>query len=461
MAFSQSNFASIGAYSTDTPRVYAYKSNDALSDVLQSTYFYEKRFQLEDGDIILCQLSDGFYQLEITEDGQSADIPVSVATPSNIVVINKEEDFPEAVGGIITLEDNKHYILGADVSTANRFVLGANNRFSWGELSPTLTYTGTGAMFTGTDVSCEFDSCRLSSPNASQTWSITDVTPNVNVAVIRSVTVVSTPKIGTFTNLRGEVFSLLDSPDCDDGISISGAGGSVLSVDKTLLVSTSTSFVGVDLSTSVFPTIEIANLVVVAPSGAVGVSGAANSANLPAGVLGQIINCEFLGGCSALSGITRTDVRWMLADNTGIADSTKVVDTYLTVSRTVTITVAGTFYPVNGSDWTSDLAERFTVDSAGLITYISERDDNFLILGTATVEKLGGGSDEVAIRIAINGTAAAKTENSTQNNNPTSVPCNGIFRLTNGDTVQLYVTNVDNAVNVVVSRANLNIINGF
>ena len=67
---------------------------------------------------------------------------VVVATqpvPDSTVVINSESDFPTASGGVITFEDDIHYVIGASFSTANRFVLGARNVITMGSLTGPTT----------------------------------------------------------------------------------------------------------------------------------------------------------------------------------------------------------------------------------------------------------------------------------------------------------------------------------
>ncbi len=68
----------------------------------------------------------------------------------NIIVINSESDFPDAVASVITLESGKHYLINAQITTANRFVFPAGDvQISSTTIFNTLVYTGGGVMFTG------------------------------------------------------------------------------------------------------------------------------------------------------------------------------------------------------------------------------------------------------------------------------------------------------------------------
>lgn len=72
----------------------------------------------------------------------------------NTVHVKAMSDFPAAVGGIITLETDVRYVIDAALSTSDRFFIssGSSNQItsSWG-IQP-ITYTGTGAFFSGDSI---------------------------------------------------------------------------------------------------------------------------------------------------------------------------------------------------------------------------------------------------------------------------------------------------------------------
>lgn len=72
MSFNQASFAPVGAHSADTPSVYSYKSDDSLATVTATDYFTDKRFQLSEGDFVLCKLSDGAFIIQISSDQSTA-----------------------------------------------------------------------------------------------------------------------------------------------------------------------------------------------------------------------------------------------------------------------------------------------------------------------------------------------------------------------------------------------------
>lgn len=68
MAFDQRNFATIGAHSSNSPKIYSYLSNDSFADVTATDYFIVKKFQLLKGDLIYCVLSDGNFEFQVSAD---------------------------------------------------------------------------------------------------------------------------------------------------------------------------------------------------------------------------------------------------------------------------------------------------------------------------------------------------------------------------------------------------------
>lgn len=52
MAFTQNTFSPVASQASDTPALYLYKTDDSIATVTASGYFYEKRYQLEVGDVI-------------------------------------------------------------------------------------------------------------------------------------------------------------------------------------------------------------------------------------------------------------------------------------------------------------------------------------------------------------------------------------------------------------------------
>lgn len=178
---------------------------------------------------------------------------------------------------------------------------------------------------------------------------------------------------------------------------------------------------------------------------------------------GKIINCDWKANTGSEFtdplGLDRTDPNWELIDNGAAEDSRNVALAYLTSSETVTVSASNTFYEVGGVNFTSKIAERFSVSNSGVITYDGIRPIEVYVSAVATIEKTGGGSDELEGRIAKNWSAADSGEVDsaarTDNNSPTSIPIQTLLRLENGDNVRTIFANNDGTSNIIVDISNI------
>lgn len=386
--------------------------------------------------------------------------------PANVVVINNLADLnanvPES-GGSRTFVTNTNYVFGGNVTSTFPFILSQgvtltsnNNQF------PLLTYSGTGTMFTGTDIVYSMRFFRVTCPNA-QVFDITDSGFQV-VAKHQEFVVESCTKLGAFDNCLTVVFDNVFVNDLDDGLTVSGSQNINFLMTRVGLLSASSTFIALDLTTSVISNLVLSINNFTGGVGSIGLKGAANSANILSGQIARIESNNFASVTNALDTITVSDIRYIFGNNgTAVANSTTAAETFLSSAQVVTNTGAGVFSPIAGANWTDNIAERFTANSAGLVTYIAEVDVIVSITMTATIEKVGGGTNKLCARIAINGTTIPRTESCTTNADPTSVTSVGLFTLSQNDTIQGFVANEDSGVgtDTNVDLANLIIINGF
>lgn len=375
--------------------------------------------------------------------------------PDNIVHVNAMSDFPAPSGGIRTLVADTCYEVGAPLSTADRFAASANNKITCNGIEgPLLTYTGTGSMFSGTDVNFQVDQAHLDCPNGT----LLEFSAAGGTGLIRfdNTKVDSMSQLGKFTDIQGVILSRCALLNMDQGIELLGtAQVAVFSCEKLRTVTTSATFKFVELNTVACSTLEIDDVIFNGPAGAIAISGAAASANVVANKLAVVSSCEFDPAMTALSGVANSDIRWEFENNSGVVDSFKAADTFITSTQTVTIVTQSVFVEIDGSSWTSDVASRFTVNSAGQLTYISEVDASFLVSGVATIEKTAGGTDVLEMRVTLNGTALAKSASFTETATPATVSSQALVDLTLGDTVELSVANNSSTGNIDVNVANL------
>lgn len=381
--------------------------------------------------------------------------------PENTIVINSPVNFVVQDATTITFQTNTKYVFGATITTAKRFIVEANVIIE-GTVDIVLFYTGTDAMFTSADAGTfKITAIRTRCPSATQTFDFSASSPGAGFFILNQVTVDDTPKFGTFDNTG---FILLDevvSSGIEDGMSLVGTIDQFI-IRTFTIVADGTSLIGIDLgSATISLTLTFTDFAVLGAAGTVGISGLTGSGNISTFLIAGVQNSRFIPPVTPLVGISESDLRWEFEDCPPVPDSTKTVDSFLSASQTVTITTAGVFVAIAGTNWLSDVTERFTTTTAGLMTYDSSISTKSQVAITATVEKVGGGTDLIEIAVAFNGTESDKTMAGTKNKDPTSLTSIGIFTTVATDTFQAFVANIDSTANIIVSRSTANVINGF
>jgi len=148
--------------------------------------------------------------------------------------------------------------------------------------------------------------------------------------------------------------------------------------------------------------------------------------------------------------------------NAGLAETVKrlpvnVGETVMVNPENVNIITAGSFVPIGGTSWVSGTLNEYTSNTAGRMIYTGRFRRSIQVIATATVEKVGGGADLSQLAIAINNIERTKTVSGTKNKDPTALTSVGVFQLTEGESIQVFVANMDTTANVLVSTANLSV----
>ena len=385
---------------------------------------------------------------------------------TNVVNVNSPSDFPAAVGGVRELiptpGDSITYVLAADEIDmgSDRFTVTGGDLVIIGShrTASTIKTTNATTMFTCVDSS--FFPERLFFDCASaKVLAFTNPAAAAVSVVFANVVILDCDSLWTIdgaltTSLR--TFTVVDTQT--GGGLWTGTASNQINMTNCF----SSSWVGTlfDLGTATFDIIDIGGgNRFIAPAGTTILSGAASSANLTASGRGLVENNLFNGDGTTLNGIDTLDLKWNFKGNTfadGITLNTRQeTDAFLTSSETVTISSTGVFVAVGGSNWSSDISDRFTVSTAGLVTYIGLDDVEVTIVTASTIEKVGGGSDKICTKIAIGGTVSDKTISCTENATATGVTSIGLFSLSTSDTIQLFVGNADSTSNITVSESTM------
>ncbi len=376
--------------------------------------------------------------------------------------ISEEASFPVQGATTITLEASTVYSITESFTTAKRFIVESGAVFTmFNQFGPLVTFTGSGNMFSGTDVHFTITDCSINCASA-QAYAFTDTVGGTKVFKSANVTIVSCTKIGTFTDMGNALFLTGQAPNADDGITYAGTNLIAATIDKMFFVSTSSSFIGVDFGTATVKNLELNNLIMEAPASAIGVSGATGSANVVSGFLGMVSNSSFSGGMTDLAGIATTDFRWRFTDNTPTADT--VEDFLLSFNGSTTETVIGVGSGDDGNpiivdaSWTCVRASLFGCTAGGRVTSLSERNiTGFPIDIVLGLISAGGGSIKVTVYLAKNGSviAGSATSINISGSNQALVPIPWQDTVEKDDYYEVFVENNTNTVNIIVESGKL------
>lgn len=372
-----------------------------------------------------------------------------------LAFIKQESDFPVQDGSTITLESQRTYVVTAAISTTKRFIVEDGAVLtSFNILGPVLQYTGTGTMFTGIDATFTIRDIQIDHPNA-QGFSFTDTVGGLFLYLNEKVRTVSGTKYGTFNNLQTVLIEGSSALDVDNGLTFTGTSSIITSVDKFFLQSTSATFIGLDLGSSIARTIEFNDYIAVGPPGSFGISGLINSGNVPVGRLAMVNNSEFSGGLTPLQNITNSDIRWNFETNTPIPDT--IADALLSLTSNVTATVISTVdTPVLVTGiWVIERSSLYTGSVAGRITYIAERDLVTPIDISVQIEPVSGANKDVTVYLALNGTIITNSGKSVRadSGNPLVMGVIWQLNLVENDFLEVFVENNSDSVNIIVNSS--------
>lgn len=372
---------------------------------------------------------------------------------TNIVVVNTIDDFPAASGGVITLAVNTTYILGAPISTADRFEASSGNvEIKGSQAHSTLTYTGSGTMFTTVDASIGFSFVGLSCTSGT----FADVTDNTGgvVGIVLDFASLNAGTLGTITDC-GFLVVRNSSINLTQGFEISGSNYFIISLLENLLTSASGSAVVLDLGTAIINTLRVNENTVSLPSGGVFLSGSASSANVPSDSIASVVSNQVYGGTTTpLSGIDETDIRYEFSRNSVIISDTDRHGLNSMTGNTTesVITVATTPVLIAGTTTVGGVSH-FSGTTAGRLTYIGEKTRRFRVKARASAEPASGTNKTMGLYIAQNGTAitGSKAVSRTDAGSPTSITTFWDVDMAENDYLELYISNDTDTINIVAS----------
>ena len=384
-------------------------------------------------------------------------------SPKNTVVVNVKEHFPDPVAGTITLEANTIYEIGDDVSIgADNLNISAGGIIIRGNaFSNTLTYTGTQSMLVGDKTSFILSNLNIDAPNATVIEVEDTTTTNVSEIIIEAVVVKNCAKYLKATNVLAVNIKNSRCLNSTQGIELFG-NIVVVSITELALISSSVTFIGVNFGTAVLNGVTINTFTFGGPSGSIGISGAANSANISVNNIARVLGGLFISGLTPLSVIDRNDIRWRFADNSGIQNTEK--NGMLTLNNNTTetvISVIDTPVLVAGT-WVVEDENFFTGTTSGRLTHIGETISSYSIDVSSSLLLASGSGDNSTVYIAIDGAIVQDSGRTIElsSASSSSVSLHWQVSMSLNQYVELHVENNSTTRNIIVISSVILIRNG-
>lgn len=144
---------------------------------------------------------------------------------------------------------------------------------------------------------------------------------------------------------------------------------------------------------------------------------------------------------------------------------TNEISKYKSVNS-ILITIAGANTPVNvlgnAVDWESNLERRFALqfagDPNGSLRYIGSKTLSFRVSARITIDVAGGASKEMTGYITLNGVVQTDSKFTAQSGRPITLNPEDIITIAPGQRIGVAIENNDDATNIDVLFANINII---
>ena len=385
---------------------------------------------------------------------------------NNTIYLREEADLPNQTATTWTMNPDIPYKLAADFSTNLQTIPAAGASLRGDNLSSfTMSFTGTGPMFIGVDVDFFINNVAIDPGITNTAFEFSDTVGGVRRFIATNVNVINCAVWGKFTDmLLSQVFNC-GADNAAKGIQFFGTSGFIWSITQLAITSTSNTFVGVDMGTATAQVIELENLALTAPSGAIGIAGLANSGNVPSGRLGAIISCEFFGGMTDLDNLDpNTDTRWNYRDNSPTADTQPDALTSFSGNATETVIASSSTDASNAvlvaGIWAEQQASQFSTTAAGRITYLAGRPLKGPVDVSLGLIASGGASITVKTYLFFNGVAITASGIDVAISGTVSRTFTLPWQLTfeENDYIEVFVENQTNTTNIIVDHAFLRVL---
>lgn len=383
---------------------------------------------------------------------------LSGSTLEGIKFICDKGDFPDPVGGVITLEGGKTYWVLCDVDlTGDRLETGGVVTLL-GTSSETSSITSTGLT-----AGVPLLTSRYTIPVRFITFKDVDTAiyiddnggANAPLAVdwlgVNFLNVPNIGEVGTVDNFIYDTGAFLSSQN----LKFTGSVGTV-GLNNSLFSGTGSAGSLIEITSTATITRRFRTIYssVVAFGSTVGYTIDA-SATIP--VEGFILDTiNFAGGGTYVSGLTAPDNKSRWSGCRGIPNSASISSYYMNGNATATaVASVGVAYKVAGTTTSSSITQKFT-NTDNRATYIGALEGNFRASAVLSLD--AGTNDQIGIYIAKNGTVLPESEvyiTANSGGRAESAVVQVLTTMQQNDYIEVFVENASSVADITVSELNV------
>ncbi len=384
----------------------------------------------------------------------------SVPTSSKTVTVSTLADLPEAVGGAITLNADTEYRFLTDIDFGTSRIILQDDSLLRGASSALtkLTYTGSNPFITGIDVRSSITALEFECLS-SDFISFNDTTSTKQIA-LRDL-VINSNSFGSMTGsllpTTGTIArGLLVRFSGVTGMAVSGSFGAMV-FSECLFSASAGHAVDLGSSTSRSVLFDAIQASVEAPYAAL--SGLTNSGNIVSTGFGVVSRSIAIGTGSGLNNISTDDSLWLFRSNQSLLDSHPDGLLSLQGNTTNTVITAVNTPVIVAGTWVVESASMSTGTASGRVTYNGARDVRWPLSVAVTIEPVSGGSTDLSVYFAINGSVIPNSKRSASASSGNPVSITGFWQETfsTGGYVEIFVENNSNTTDLLVSSSILQV----
>lgn len=385
-----------------------------------------------------------------------ANYNLQIFSIDNVSFISAKTDFPNAIGGVITLEGGRTYIITTTIDlTGDRLVCdGVVNLFGLSSETSYLTSTGLGV---GVPMISSIYTIVLRYITFHDVDTCFDIDGNTNTVALDWIGVnwADIPNVGqinTCDNFILETCSFLGS----NGMKFTGTIGTI-GITNTLLRgidSVANPIIQIQSTCTITRRFRILFSSIISLTSNTGIDFSTSAIVPIEGYILQTVN--FSGNGTYQTGVTATDNKSNFENCRGVDNSGSITQYYMNNNAIeTTISVSNTFVKGEGITTQGSISQRFTLTD-NRATYIGALSGIFKI--TISVSATSGNNQLLRFRVAKNGTTIAQSEvqeTTSGVGRSQTLICQDLVDLVTNDYLELWVANGSTSQNIIVENLNV------